>query len=560
MQHSQTSAFVKPRKEHPVSRTAEKISTERFSYSSSRRNQKHDGASERKELKEANNNNDSHLNMTATIPVGSPSVRHTPEMTGIPRRNFSKPSSGGESEAVTKHHKDIQKREVDKNSPKPRRKLPSAPVTSTGPRPRTPKSGSDVSARTTPNSDKSTTSERTKSRGSSVTPEHTRKASDNVSHQFTVSLEKKSKILDDATNVNRKSSDPVETAKTRSIIGSIKYNSLPRRRPSKTRSKFYLDIEGEESLPAKGSHDLSASSSSSEQKTGSLEPKKSSISLENDNEKSSSLFKAGRLFSSSLKQTNNTESILANGVDKLEGKQTHVALYKFIPRHKDEIMLDEGDPLNVTKVADDLWFEGTNLATGKSGIFPGRYSADILGGTGTVSGGNPEDQQFFLRFLGSVEVADYKGDEILCYAISKIVNQRAMLSSNTPPACTLQVTSRGIRVSDFDEKQMNKSSPKFSKKSKSKDKEKQKEPRDNNAEVPTHFFSLKNVTFCGNHPRDRRYFGFITKHPDEHRFACHVFMSKYSTDPVAQAVGDCFKKFYAQYLDYRAPTEDIYME
>ena len=34
-----------------------------------------------------------------------------------------------------------------------------------------------------------------------------------------------------------------------------------------------------------------------------------------------------------------------------------------------------------------------------------------------------------------------------------------------------------------------------------------------------------------------RYFGFITKHPDEHRFACHVFMSKYSTDPVAQAVG-----------------------
>ena len=31
--------------------------------------------------------------------------------------------------------------------------------------------------------------------------------------------------------------------------------------------------------------------------------------------------------------------------------------------------------------------------------------------------------------------------------------------------------------------------------------------------VPCHeyFFSLKNVTFCGFHPRDQRYFGFITK-------------------------------------------------
>ena len=31
--------------------------------------------------------------------------------------------------------------------------------------------------------------------------------------------------------------------------------------------------------------------------------------------------------------------------------------------------------------------------------------------------------------------------------------------------------------------------------------------------VPCHeyFFGLKNVTFCGFHPRDHRYFAFITK-------------------------------------------------
>lgn len=34
-----------------------------------------------------------------------------------------------------------------------------------------------------------------------------------------------------------------------------------------------------------------------------------------------------------------------------------------------------------------------------------------------------------------------------------------------------------------------------------------------------------------------RYFGFVTKHPTEHRFACHTFMSEYSTEPVAKAIG-----------------------
>ena len=51
-----------------------------------------------------------------------------------------------------------------------------------------------------------------------------------------------------------------------------------------------------------------------------------------------------------------------------------------------------------------------------------------------------------------------------------------MLSSNTPPACTLQVSSRGIRVCDFDEKQSSlKSSPKAQKKNKAKEKDKEKE-------------------------------------------------------------------------------------
>lgn len=38
-------------------------------------------------------------------------------------------------------------------------------------------------------------------------------------------------------------------------------------------------------------------------------------------------------------------------------------------------------------------------------------------------------------------------------------------------------------------------------------------------------------------PSALRYFGFITKHPADHRFACHVFVSEESTKPLAESVG-----------------------
>ena len=59
-------------------------------------------------------------------------------------------------------------------------------------------------------------------------------------------------------------------------------------------------------------------------------------------------------------------------------KQTHIAVYKFVARHDDEITLDNGDPVHVNKKCEDLWFEGVNLRTKKSGIFPSRYVSDIL--------------------------------------------------------------------------------------------------------------------------------------------------------------------------------------
>ena len=59
----------------------------------------------------------------------------------------------------------------------------------------------------------------------------------------------------------------------------------------------------------------------------------------------------------------------------------------------------------------------------------------------------------------------------------------------------------------------------------------------NQAPCHDYFYALKNISFCGFHPHDHRYFGFVTKHPTFNRFACHVFISEDTTRPVAEAVG-----------------------
>jgi len=77
----------------------------------------------------------------------------------------------------------------------------------------------------------------------------------------------------------------------------------------------------------------------------------------------------------------------------------------------------------------------------------------------------------------------------------------------------------------------------------------------------THFFQLRNVSFCGHHPRNDKYFAFITRHPNiATRFACHVFVSESSTRPLAECVGRAFDSFYREYMECAHPTEDIYIE
>ena len=47
---------------------------------------------------------------------------------------------------------------------------------------------------------------------------------------------------------------------------------------------------------------------------------------------------------------------------------THRGCHKFIPRHKDEIFIEIGDPIYVECESDDLWCEGREISSVESSI------------------------------------------------------------------------------------------------------------------------------------------------------------------------------------------------
>lgn len=42
-------------------------------------------------------------------------------------------------------------------------------------------------------------------------------------------------------------------------------------------------------------------------------------------------------------------------------------MHRFVPRHKDEISIEIGDPIHVFKTEDDLWCEGMINSTASNG-------------------------------------------------------------------------------------------------------------------------------------------------------------------------------------------------
>ncbi|XP_022110127.1 uncharacterized protein LOC110989800 [Acanthaster planci] len=241
-------------------------------------------------------------------------------------------------------------------------------------------------------------------------------------------------------------------------------------------------------------------------------------------------------------------------------QQTHIAVFRFLPRHEDELPLEVSDPIFVEFKCEDLWYEGINLKTGEEGCFPSRYVRDFTADTESIPGFRGRKvhiNRYNAKFLGSVEVAFHKGNDVLCRAMQKVVTARRLTVDIHPPTlCVLEISDIGVKMID-------KAKPQKAKEKKDsvlKKVEKLLGSKQNKGH--NYFFSLKNISFCGYHPSSNRYFAFITKHPSDGRYACHVFVMEdgLSAKPVAEAMGAAFRRFYSEFLDFTNPTEDIYME
>ncbi|KAM4603094.1 C-Jun-amino-terminal kinase-interacting protein 1 [Polymixia lowei] len=229
-------------------------------------------------------------------------------------------------------------------------------------------------------------------------------------------------------------------------------------------------------------------------------------------------------------------SCVINGEER---DQSHRAVYRFVPRHDDELELEVDDPLLVEVQAEDYWYEGYNMRTGARGIFPAYYAIEVAKETETYKVKSSEwMDRYRLKFLGSVQVPYHKGNDVLCAAMQKIAtNRRMTVQYNPPSSCILEINVKGIKLMVQDDYYACDRSNECS-----------------------HFFQLKNISFCGYHPKNSKYFGFITKHPADQRFACHVFVSENSTKPLAESVGKAFQLYYKEFVEVSCPTEDIYLE
>uniref|UniRef100_A0A8D0BDG1 Mitogen-activated protein kinase 8 interacting protein 1 n=1 Tax=Salvator merianae TaxID=96440 RepID=A0A8D0BDG1_SALMN len=250
------------------------------------------------------------------------------------------------------------------------------------------------------------------------------------------------------------------------------------------------------------------------------------------------VFMSGRSRSSSA-ESFGLFSCIINGEEQ---EQTHRAVFRFVPRHEDELELEVDDPLLVEVQAEDYWYEAYNMRTGDRGIFPAYYAIEVTKDPDHLTDSSKSNDwvdQFRVKFLGSVQVPYHKGNDVLCAAMQKIATTRRLtVHFNPPSSCVLEISMRGVKIAV-----------------KSDD---SKDPSKGNK--CSHFFQLKNISFCGYHPKNNKYFGFITKHPADHRFACHVFVSEESTKPLAESVGRAFHQFYKECVEYTCPTEDIYLE
>lgn len=123
---------------------------------------------------------------------------------------------------------------------------------------------------------------------------------------------------------------------------------------------------------------------------------------------------------------------------------THRGLHKFRARHSDEVDIHIGDPVYVEHEPDDCWCEGTNLRTQRRGFFPSAYVVDIDYDF-DQDGRRLHRERYVVNYLGSVETASHKGEQVVCAAVERARDSPFIRHFDT---CTLEISDQGLHLMD----------------------------------------------------------------------------------------------------------------
>ncbi|VDP14114.1 unnamed protein product [Soboliphyme baturini] len=164
-------------------------------------------------------------------------------------------------------------------------------------------------------------------------------------------------------------------------------------------------------------------------------------------------------------QSGDTSSGFESGTASFVLQTTHRVIYRFVPRHPDELALEIVTPPSrhsLPSLQTTRFCLGMNLRSNEAGIFPAAHvfeidlseSFDIPRDLGTLM--MNEKATFGLTYLGSLEVTHHKGNDVLVQAINKVLDMYQNKEDTlVPMKVLLDISYRGIHLIDKSSKNVN---------------------------------------------------------------------------------------------------------
>lgn len=138
-------------------------------------------------------------------------------------------------------------------------------------------------------------------------------------------------------------------------------------------------------------------------------------------------------------------------------------------------------------------------------------ATDVIGALDEAIDTAAFTESFLVRFLGSMEVKQDRGEQLVHETIRQIMAARAIHNVFKMTESRMVVSSECMRLI---------------------------EPSNNTVRIQ---FALEDISFWAAHHENNRLFGFITRNKGEGSYACHVFECNVSAEEICQAIGTATK-------------------